>query len=58
MPKPYIDTYLNANGDLVLVYISEVNIMERVEPEHIVIKQCHLESVVDALNDALNELEE
>ena len=55
MPRPYIDTYCNKDGDLVLVYIPEVNVMEPVEPEHIVIKDEHIREVIQSLDEYLGE---
>lgn len=55
MARPYIDTYYNKDGDLVLVYIPEVKAMESVEPEHIVIKDEHIREVIQSLDEYLGE---
>ena len=47
--KPYIDTYLNENNDLVLLYISEVKPFEQVTPECIVIDREHINLLIEEL---------
>lgn len=51
MTKPYIDTYENQNGDIVLVYIEEVNVGEQVEPSYIVIKKDHVDEVFQSIKE-------
>lgn len=49
MAKPYIDTYENEDGDIVLVYIGEVNVGEAVEPDLMVIKKDHVADVLKSI---------
>jgi len=49
MSKPYIEIYQNQNDDLVIVYLGEVSIGEQTTPEYIVIKENHIDDVIEAL---------
>lgn len=55
MAKPYIDTYENENGDIVIVYIDEVSVGELVEPEFIVIKIDHIGEVLSSIKEYLGD---
>jgi hypothetical protein len=46
MAKPYIDTYENEEGDIVLVYVAEVRPYHTVEPQHIIISPDHIDDLI------------
>lgn len=56
MSKPYIEVYQNQNNDAVIVYVSSVKIGEIVEPEHMVISECHIDEVIKSLNQYKKEM--
>lgn len=49
MNNPYINTYENDNGDIVLVYLPEVKPFEQVTPECIVLNRDHVESICESI---------
>lgn len=55
MARPYLDTYENEDGDMVIVYIPEVNVMTQVEPEHIVIKAGHISELLSCIDEFIGE---
>ena len=55
MSKPYIDTYRNEAGEVVLVYVSEVKPYHQVEPEHMVIRPDHINDLIAALKEQLGQ---
>lgn len=51
MSKPYIDTYENEAGEIVLVYVAEVKPYHQVDPEHMIINPDHIEDLIAALKE-------
>lgn len=51
MAKPYLDTYKNNDGDIVILYIPEVNPMESCEPDFLVVKAEHLSTLIESLDE-------
>lgn len=49
MNKPYIETYENGNGDVVLLYIGSAKFGESVEVETIVFKREHASELAKAI---------
>jgi hypothetical protein len=59
MPKPFLNSYPNDNGDYVLVYIGEVDHpMADITPQHIVIKKEHIQDLISELNEAYEDMGE
>lgn len=55
MARPYLDTYENEDGDMVIVYIPEVKVMTQVEPEHILIKADHVGDLLLSIEQFIGE---
>lgn len=53
MTKPYIDTYENKAGEIVIVYVAEIRLNELVEPEYIVINSDHIDELISELKELI-----
>ena len=51
MAKPYIDTYENEAGEIVLVYVAEVKPYHQVDPQHMIISPDHINDLIAALKE-------
>lgn len=51
MIKPYIETYENEAGDIVIVYVGEAEPCQSVEPQHIVISPDHIDYLISEMKN-------